>query len=740
MLKASSAYKEAMKKKYRNHSYAIVTIGVINQVAQKNASVGSVSGEKYLYLSDKTMLFEDYTPKILYATMEENWYKADGSMYLAEPEESFSYAFNQGVISRGLLGAICIRFNASYSIKGLTIDFGPNFPVDFTVTNGRVSYTYAGNEKSYWTTSDVFEETEYLSIKPVTMSGGQNRLRIQKIYMGVGVIFDSSKIQSVRVKDFQSPITEELPTYDLTMTAENYDGTYDVSNRESTINFFEQGQEVKTSFGYELDDGSVYWMDEATTVLKSWKADKASVTLATVDKITALNQKYSGGKYYRDGITLYDLAVAVFADAGVDTRDYVLDTYLKKVKVHSPLPVVTHKECLQLIANAGRCKLYQTRDGKIGIKAAFMLNFDTERMQISSDTAEPYSDLRTVLSGADQKWYALYTEDFFSASGEQYLLPESGYSSTGFASKAISDAEGRFTQNPKVKICLEAASTFFAVALDFYRNPPAEVTLSSYKDGALKESYTVQDLELENIISHEFPEMDEIEIEFIRTRPNNKIYLSSMRFLDITDFSITDASITGNARGVLESRVKNINIVKTIFTPGVTPENLTTDTVDLSGVDEYTFTFSDPVHDVSASAGVGTSLIILRQSAYAVTVDTASLTGLCELAAVGKKYVRTQKTLVKALNSTGETVEWGNPLIGDDENALLVGDWLAAHYATNIEYETGYTGELRLDAGDIIRFQTPYAGVVLAQIYDHSLTFSGGALSGSARMRLVKEG
>ena len=735
MLKASSAYKEAMKKKYRNHSYAVVSIGVINQVAQKNAFVGSVNGESYLYLSNKKMLFDDYTPKVLYATMEENWFKADGSMYLPDPENNFHYAFNQGVISEGLLGTVCIRFNAAYSIKGLTVDFGMNYPIDFTVTNGKASYTYTGNDTSCWTTNDVFEDTEYLLIQPAKMLGGQNRLRIQKIYMGVGVLFDNSKIKSVKVKDFQSPVMEEMPTYDLTMSAENYDGVYDVSNRKSTINFFEQGQEVRASFGYELDDGSVYWMDEAVTVLKSWKADKASLTLTTVDKITALNQKYNEGQYYEKGISLYDLAVSVFSDAGVDKRDYVLDPYLKTVRVKNPLPVVTHKECLQLIANAGRCKLYQTRSGKIGIKPAFALSMDTERMQISSDNAEPYSDLRTVLNGEKQSWYALYTQDFFSAAGEQYLLPEDKYLPTGYISKAISDDTGAFPENPKVRIVLESASTYFSMAIDFYRSPPEKVILHSYLDGQKKESYIVENLELSNILSHEFPEMDTIEIEFVRTKPHNKIYLSSVRFLNITDFSITDKSITGNSRGVLEDKVREIRVTETIYAQGTKEENLTTEKRDLTGVPSHTISFSDPVHDVSVSVGR-----IIRQSAYAVTVDTSGISGIQELKVTGKKYIRSKVEHVLTLASTGKVVSWENPLIGDHENATLVAKWLAAHYGNNVEYETGYTGEPRLDAGDIIQYQTPYAGMVLAQVYEHNLDFSGGALSGSVRMRLAKGG
>lgn len=63
------------------------------------------------------------------------------------------------------------------------------------------------------------------------------------------------------------------------------------------------------------------------------------------------------------------MAVDVFEDAGISEDKYWVDPYLKNITVYNPLPMVKHKECLQLIANAGRSVVMQNRDGLILIKS-----------------------------------------------------------------------------------------------------------------------------------------------------------------------------------------------------------------------------------------------------------------------------------------------------------------------------------------------------------------------------------
>ena len=55
MYQTSDEYKEAMKKPIRNHSYMIVTLGVINQDAQRSASVNDQ--DKYIDFSNFSSVF-----------------------------------------------------------------------------------------------------------------------------------------------------------------------------------------------------------------------------------------------------------------------------------------------------------------------------------------------------------------------------------------------------------------------------------------------------------------------------------------------------------------------------------------------------------------------------------------------------------------------------------------------------------------------------------------------------------
>ena len=125
MLVASRIYKQQMEQYLRNHSYCRVTIGAINQLAQKSISV---SGDM-AYISNNSLLFNGYAPEVAYATMEQNWFKADGSMFFPPRQSDTIYLYNQGAVAEDVGDPIVFSFPVEYDIKGLTIDFAENYPV-----------------------------------------------------------------------------------------------------------------------------------------------------------------------------------------------------------------------------------------------------------------------------------------------------------------------------------------------------------------------------------------------------------------------------------------------------------------------------------------------------------------------------------------------------------------------------------------------------------------------------------
>lgn len=175
MQNASKAYKESMKAPLRNRGYIRATIGVVNSNAQKNLAVDS-SKAAIAYYSNPNIFNMKLVQKI-YATGEQNFSRIDGSMYFL-PRSGQQSMYNNGLVSAELFGAIYLSFHGEngLDIKGLAIDFGDCYPVDFTVENDEGVYAYTGNNKSYWSTDDVFNGTSFLKITPTKMINGQGRL------------------------------------------------------------------------------------------------------------------------------------------------------------------------------------------------------------------------------------------------------------------------------------------------------------------------------------------------------------------------------------------------------------------------------------------------------------------------------------------------------------------------------------------------------------------------------------
>lgn len=737
MISMPDAYKKSMQEKRRNLSYMLVTIGVIHQEAQKDAGLWENEEElHYNYLSNRTKLFENEEIEFLYASMEENYFLADGRMLFPPRPKNADYLFNQGAISRDLSGAIGIRFGSIYDIRGLTVDFGPCFPVDFTVSNGKRTVSFTGNGESHWTTEEIFDKTDYLIFRPTAMSGGQDRMRIQKILMGIGISFENKKIIQSMKTEYVSPIAEELPMLDFSVTVENNNRMFDVENRESAIHYLEIGQEVLVRYGYEIEDGKeITWMDGCVCRLSGWEADDAVMSFTARDKIDCLEEIYYWGQYYPEGISLYALAEDVLGDAGIDRQDYKLDQYLRKVTVNNPLPCITHKECLQLIANAARGRLYTDRKGIICITAAFATVIRPERMRVESLDATSWSNLPSLLNGEKQSEYFSFSRDYARADGNMYFLPRSApYLTAGFTSKEITDEKGYFRKNPEIKITLEAAMVYYGLTISFYGMAPLALRIRTSYEGETQEDFSVLGpWEREAMITHEFMVFDTIVIEFTKARPDRRIFIRSIVFGEVTDYVMDYHGMLKSPKGIQTEKVARVEVTRNLYTRSSEERTIIQENVDVTGEQWHSFYFYEPSFDVEVMAE-STKLEVKESSCYFVCVDVSSLTGSHAFTVTGKAYLVMERTYSRMLNTVGKIERWNNPLLSTEELAGQLAEWLGNYFANNIEYEISYRGEPRLDAGDIVFLENKYMKDLQIQLCEHSLSFNG-SLSGTVKAR-----
>lgn len=499
MQTVSKEYKKSISQPLRNRGYIKVTIGVVNSDAQKSVSVEE---DNLAYFANPTAPLDGIVPTRIYGTCEKNFSKVDGSMYFLPPEGSSSY-YNNGIVTEELVGSIYFKFETqgSFDIKGLVINFGDEYPTILEIENDTVKHRYA-NDKAEFTTEDVFDGTTFIIVRALRMRNEKTRLRIYNFTCGIANVFTNNEIISFNSKEYVSPITETVPSQDTTVVVDNQNLYYSPDNAESALAYMEIGQEIKVAFGYDVDGkGKIEWLPETTTYLKTWSATDVQAKFTGTDRFDYLTDKYYDGHFYKDGITLYDLAIDVLTDAGItDTREYFLDNYLKKVKVYNPLPIVTHAEALQIIANAGRCALSTDRQKRIHIQSSFVPD-----MNIRANNQTDYSNVKNVLNTNPKEGYAVMSNDFSIVDGSLLFIPEGDYlENVGYVSESIADADGIFNQNPIITVGLESIFEAYGLTITFRNVAPQEFVIRTYNDGVLVEKRTFTDPDVNFITNDVF--------------------------------------------------------------------------------------------------------------------------------------------------------------------------------------------------------------------------------------------
>ena len=724
MQTASLEYKKTIKQLPRNRSYIRATIGIINQEAQNSASAKE---SKLAYFSNDTKPFEGNSVSRIYATAEKNFSKIDGTMYFLPEKNSSLNLYNNGLVSEDIAGVLYINFKepAGFDIKGLMIEFGDSYPnmIEIEWDNGKNLYK---NENGRFITEDVYEGVTFLKIIPVNM---ETRLRIFEITFGIAKTFTNESVLNYSLKEYVSPVSESIPSQDMVLEVDNQSLYYSVDNPESAFAFLETGQEIRVMFGYDITgNGTVEWLPENTCYLKEWKADDIKARFVATDRFDYITGYYYKGLYRENGISLYDLAIDVLNDAGIDdSKEYYLDPYLKNIIVYNPIPPVKSTEALQIIANAGRCILYQDRKKRIHMDSSFVPD-----MVISTDNKEEYSSVEKLLKSTLKEAYAIQSNDFSIVDGSVLFMPLEGpYKKTGYVSKSIADESGLFLNNPIITITSEASFSVYGLIINFRNVAPKQFVITTYNQGEQVEQHVIDDSELSYVTYETFELFDTMKIEFTKGYPNAKVTIDNILISDITDYTLERSiDIYGNPVGQRKNKVKSISVARNVYKNNSEIVELALEKVTMIESELIqTVVFSEPVYEISVSAdSANVNAEIIEKSSYMVVVKFKKSTSAKEeftYKVSGKKYTIDIFQEKSIYNAHGEEMLWNNPLISNIEHAKDVKDWIATHFLGDVEYEISWRGDPRIDAGDLIYLELKNRDTALTKIYQNTLNFNG---------------
>ena len=343
-----------------------------------------------VHISNTNQIVSEVDKNIIpYATLEQNLWVLDGSRVITPTSNYGDCGYISDVIcnSKGVfttLPIVTIKFSMVHDnlIPGLTIVWGEaynEYAVDFTVKAYKGNTVVAtkeveGNDSLKSVVEIDMVEYDSISIIISKWSLAHRRARIAEILPGIEKKYYKNDLFSFEHSQEVDPISASLPKSEISFSIDNTDNSYNPNNLNSLAKYLIERQEVKSRYGYKIGD-DVEWIDCGTFYMSEWDAPQGGMTadFKARDLLEFMTGTYYYGVYSPNGVSLYNLAESVLLDANLPLEDdgavkWVIDERLKNIYTVAPLPIDTHANCLQLIANASGSVIYQDRRGVLHIE------------------------------------------------------------------------------------------------------------------------------------------------------------------------------------------------------------------------------------------------------------------------------------------------------------------------------------------------------------------------------------
>lgn len=436
MYQTSEAYKAQIREHFRNPCYIRVKFGIQDPEANRDAVFSSNGQLPYTSVPDYN---GESDTKRRYGTLEPGYWLLDGSMDTAPDKVPYTL---QGYVGSAVSDEGCsytidpqvtIDFATGYyGFRGLSLFFDEaraEYPVRIRVVGSRdgtsvFDKTFDIDNVNFNYPNNVPLGDEYLNrIEIYFLDSGipYRRARLGAIIFGVVKSLDFRDIVEAKWNRKNDLMNSSIAKNEFSFTFLDVDGEYNPDNPEGVWGFLEDGQEVRFDYGYELDDGTIEWVqggvnytDGEPSVTNSAGLSKASFT--AVSRLQTLTEEYREGVYNTQGTTLYDLAERILTWAGLvddnGIKEYTITDKLKRYTTTAPLPVQEARALLQLIANAGMCIVDVDRNGQIYFAdaSAEMTDFVYDKAVVleAPPTTKKYPLLKNVLVALYQ--YVAQTE------------------------------------------------------------------------------------------------------------------------------------------------------------------------------------------------------------------------------------------------------------------------------------------------------------------------------------------
>ena len=575
----------------------------------------------------------------------------------------------------------------------------------------------------------------------------RNRSHIRaEIYKSGGdsISFTEDKIISFSRNDYVSPISETLPTSDMTLTIDNRGMEYDPDNEDSPIVQLTKGLEMMVQLGYEIDgDGVITWIPAFYGFLSDWDATDTEAMFTAQDMLQNCSVEYPLSYPYRVGLyqEMDELVddMAQYVNIGSQVFYYTAGEI-----VWNALPAVPVSEGFQIVANASGSILSINRNGNIiigGVVASGATTTASDATVYSSGSylmEEEMPDSNRFMYATQSNGGAILSKNckFAPASPADIL------NGSGSTSDDVAGAGGTFGNNLIITMETWEKHDITEFGVQFLGKPPLSFIVSSYdRTDTLIETVTINNPSAYQVVSGNFGVPWYINLEFTDAEEGAAVTVSVLSLDPVSDFTITRQMMLESPKAKRQEKVKSISVAETTWTvdSGAASEvyhkevamsaGETRTFIDVWGVpiDDYSCTFNITGTGVSWTGSYGT---YGYQAEVSATVDTTA-TFSCTAKQMNSAVTNTTTTF----NSNGIDITWDNPL-NNGRYTDKIEDLLEQHYLGTVEYEINWRGDPCVDVNDKVWLELKDGSKVPIRIYQNTLNYNG-VLSGVVRARRV---
>lgn len=381
MIAVSNAWKASQLETLVPMSDIRIEYNVTDPGVQDEA-VSTTTTTEETYSSVDDVVNEEALNEPLYATLEHNSWILNKSRS-ALPD---SPAQTDGFVSRNLSDAngvfteiptIVISFSQIHTnnVPGLSItwsrayeEYATRFRI--TVYNGTTVVKTILVEDNRSVSHNVWETIsgyDKITLEILEWCKPYRRARLMEVLIGIKQVYTKADLMGFSHEQTADLLSGSLPKNSIVFQLDNSDNRWNPDNPVGTEQYLIQRQTLIVRYGLRIN-GEMEWIRAGTFYMSEWDTPSNGITASFTarDMLEFCTEVYEGAT----SGTLLSIAQAALLQSGIDLEDVVLSETLGSVQADFSEDYAenTCAEILQMVANAGRCCIWQDRDGVLHIE------------------------------------------------------------------------------------------------------------------------------------------------------------------------------------------------------------------------------------------------------------------------------------------------------------------------------------------------------------------------------------